>query len=264
MSLTEEVKRYAKESLGARMIGIASVDRFGEAPRGHRPEDFLPGARSVIVVALPLLKGLTAWRGMLAQSELIPPIRRLPSGDTVEPRLAIANHIYGRCCYESINNELQRIVMHTAFMLEEAGYDSIYMPVTYGSTFHPVPNDVNGLIGPFSHRHAAVAAGLGELGISNLLLTEKFGARQRLGSVFTTAPLEPDPVREPSLCKGEECLACVEACPMHVFGKRKPFQMLGKKMSLAEMFKGNCVGARVECGGACMDVCPVGQKAGRL
>ncbi len=254
--MTEDVKRYARDTLGPRMVGVAPVDRFREAPRGHRPEDFLPGAQSVVV--LPLLKGLPAWRGMLGRSELIPEKLRLATGETVDPRLAIANHIYGRCCYESINNELQRIVMHTAFMLEEAGYASLYMPVTYGATFHAVPAEVHRKIGPFSQRHAAVAAGLGELGINNLLLTGKFGARQRIGSLFTTAPLEPDPVREPSLCRGEQCLACVQGCPLKVFGERRPFRMLGKEMSLAPMFKDNCVGAGIECGGACIEVCQAG------
>ena len=262
MSLTEDVKRYAKETLGARLIGIAPVERFEEAPEGHKPGDFLPGAKSVIAVALPLLKSLTAWRGMLKNSELIPPLRKLVSGETVDPRLIVANHIYGRCCYESINNELQRIVMHTAFMLEDAGYESIYMPVTYGSTFHAVANEVNGYVGPFSQRHAAVAAGLGELGINNLLLTEKYGARQRIGTLFTTAELEPDPVREPALCRGEGCLACVEVCPMHVFGKRISFTMLGNEMSLATMLKSNCAGAGIGCGGLCMEACPVGGKSG--
>ena len=256
--LTAEVKKYAQETLGARLVAVASTDRFAAAPRGHRPDDLLPGAQSVIVVALPILKSLLNWRGMLKNSEVIPEKVELPSGGMFEARVAIENHIYGRCCYESINNELQRITIHTAFFLEEAGYESIYMPVTYGATFHAVRGPIPGWYAPFSHRHAAVAAGLGTLGINNLLLTEKFGAKQRLGSIITTAQLEPDPVYEGNLCLGEECLICVEECPLDVFGGRRSFQMFGKEMPLASMNKKNCGGAGIKCGGVCMRVCPAG------
>lgn len=257
--LTTDVKKYAQENLGARLVGVASVDRFAEAPRGHRPDDLLPGAQAVVVVALPILKSLLNWRGMLKNSEVIPEKIELPSGEMFEVRTAIENHVYGRCCYESINNELQRITMHTAFFLEEAGYESTYMPITYGATFHQVRGPIPGKFGPFSHRHAAVAAGLGTLGINNLLLTEKFGAKQRLGSIITTAPLEPDPIYEGNLCRGEECLICVEECPLDIFGDRRSFQMLGKEMPLASMNKDNCVGAGIQCGGMCMRVCPAGK-----
>ncbi|NIM69365.1 MAG: hypothetical protein GTO48_02660, partial [Xanthomonadales bacterium] len=47
--------------------------------------------------------------------------------------------------------------------------------------------------GIVSLRVAGVAAGLGELGHSKLLLTPQFGPRQRVFVVLTDAELEPDP-----------------------------------------------------------------------
>jgi hypothetical protein len=44
--------------------------------------------------------------------------------------------------------------------------------------------------GDFSYKHAALAAGLGVFGWSNLILTPTYGARQRLISVVTEAPLD--------------------------------------------------------------------------
>ncbi|MFO8008078.1 MAG: 4Fe-4S dicluster domain-containing protein [Candidatus Brocadiia bacterium] len=58
---------------------------------------------------------------------------------------------------------------------------------------------------------AGVAAGLGELGHSKLLLTPQFGPRQRVFVVLTDAELEPDPLFTGSVC--DECGLCVEACP---------------------------------------------------
>jgi epoxyqueuosine reductase len=68
------------------------------------------------------------------------------------------------------------------------------------------------LAGQLSLKHAAVSAGLGQIGRSNLLLTGEFGPHQRLGAILTEAPLEPDPSKEYSLCSG--CRRCEEACPV--------------------------------------------------
>ena len=51
MSLqSTDVKHFAAE-LGADLCGVASVDRFVAAPKGHHPQDIFPGCRSVIVLA---------------------------------------------------------------------------------------------------------------------------------------------------------------------------------------------------------------------
>ena len=49
---SDSVKRYA--STDAEMVGIASAERFVKAPEGRRPQDVLPGARSVIVLGMAL------------------------------------------------------------------------------------------------------------------------------------------------------------------------------------------------------------------
>src|SRR3972149_3181814 len=44
----ESVKQVGLKA-GALVVGIAAADAFNEyVPAGHRPEDFLPGARSVV------------------------------------------------------------------------------------------------------------------------------------------------------------------------------------------------------------------------
>lgn len=67
------------------------------------------------------------------------------------------------------------------------------------------------VIGHFSHKHAAVSCGMGEMGNSNLLLTPEFGPHQRLCSVITEAPLKPDGRRDLGLCT--KCGRCEKACP---------------------------------------------------
>lgn len=69
------------------------------------------------------------------------------------------------------------------------------------------------VVGHLSFKHAALSAGMGQLGRSNLLLTEEFGPHQRLGGLVTEAQLEPDPFRELDLCV-KSCRRCEDACPV--------------------------------------------------
>ncbi len=65
-----------------------------------------------------------------------------------------------------------------------------------------------------SYRHMAVEAGLGEIGVNNLLLTPEHGARVRFVSLLTDAELPVGTPREAVLCQPERCgYACVKACP---------------------------------------------------
>ncbi len=51
MTLEEEIKQLGIQR-GADQVGIASVARINEyAPPGHRPDDILIGAKSVVVFA---------------------------------------------------------------------------------------------------------------------------------------------------------------------------------------------------------------------
>ena len=74
-NLTSEVATWLRDN-GASLVGIASVDRFGDMPQGHQPRDFLPGARSVITFGVALLRQALYWEEHLADSELVPPDNR--------------------------------------------------------------------------------------------------------------------------------------------------------------------------------------------
>lgn len=165
--LTVKIKEYCKGQ-GADLVGVASQDRFALAPEGHRPTDILKGAENVISCAIHLSD--TVFDG-------------LP-----DRMCEYTNHHW------TINGMLNSIGTKTTLYLEKLGYRAIPIAV--------VGFYIKELFrGALSHRHAAVEAGLGEIGYNNLLVTPEYGPRVRLVSIVTDAPLESDPKLERSLCQ---------------------------------------------------------------
>ncbi len=244
MAESRNVRAFAREQ-GAHLVGIAPVERFVEGPVGHRPSDLLPGARSVIVVGVRLFQSVLDLREICAESRLIP--------SDVLPD--VQSHYYRRTHYETVNWCLQIIGHQVAYWLAEAGHDVMPTPVTYDAG--DLSSRVPGYYAPFSHRHAAVAAGLGVFGRNNLVLTPRYGPRVRFNSVITTAELDPDPMVEEALCLGDDCDAC-RTTWSDCFGELHTFTMVGREFELASFER--CSPDYPCGGGGCIRVCPVGAK----
>jgi epoxyqueuosine reductase QueG len=218
--LTAAVKALAREQ-GAHLVGVASVDRFAGAPKGHHPTDMVPGAQSVVVIAHRFFQSVLECDRFGLESPLIP-----------QDEVWDVQQTIFMCNYNTANMRLQMIAAQMAAFLEDRGYPSLFLPAggyRVGARRYAF----------FSHRHAAVAAGLGEFGLNNLLLTPQYGPRQRLESMITTAELSPDPLCEGPICLGaEKCGLCLEATDC--FGEIHELEMAGKTMQLAR-FTGGCL-----------------------
>ena len=57
MNLTQAVKQLAMDQQ-LDFVRIAPVERFWQAPEGHKPTDLLKGAQSVVSIGMRLLEGL--------------------------------------------------------------------------------------------------------------------------------------------------------------------------------------------------------------
>ncbi|MBN1191607.1 MAG: hypothetical protein JXA46_17780 [Dehalococcoidales bacterium] len=189
MSLTEELKRYAKDVVEVDYIGVSPVERLAGAPEGHRPADLLPGAKNVVVMAVRL--GIGTVQSIFRAHE--------------------DGNRYMLCIYGTHghmftpNTHLNFASYRIARFLERRGHISAPMPSGPGSGG-----------APFSHRHAMVAAGIGELGRNHIVLTPDWGPRIRAVSVITRADLDPDPLYSgPPICDMEKCDVCVKICPSH-------------------------------------------------
>ncbi|MHA1362946.1 MAG: hypothetical protein ACTSP1_10555, partial [Candidatus Freyarchaeota archaeon] len=198
--LTSEIKNFLLEQ-GADIVGVAPVSRFAGCPEETHPQHYMPDATCVISFGMKIMDGVCdVW------------------GEYNEPHKSIAPYLfYG---YGLLNFDMSRIGNLAAKrLLEFRGYKALMFPPTWNISqyrfIEKVLEPYVSFLADFSHRHAAVAAGLGEFGFSGLVLVPKYGARVRFNSIITNAPLVPDPMYDgPKLCQPEKCnYKCVRDCP---------------------------------------------------
>lgn len=194
-TLTERVRHAALDN-GADLVGFAPISRFDDAPPDLHPRTILPQTKTVVAVALRHLRGA---------------LKAVEEGTYWQA--------YNCDNYWYLNEVLApRVLRAVSLTLEADGY--IGVPVH--NPFHPhsgrqVRDDQPaGPDGMISLRVIGVAAGLGELGNSKLLLTPQFGPRQRVFAVFTDAALEPTPLLAEPICDG--CLSCARECEACAIG----------------------------------------------
>lgn len=211
-------------------IGIAGIDRWEKAlfdpwiPPSFRPGSIYPESKSAIVIGLPV---------------------HLPVVDS-------APSIWYHEEYKTVNSLLDQYTWQISSFLNSHGYASVSIPRDgYGSI--RVLQDKPVVF--FSHRHAAVLAGLGTFGRNNMVLTPKWGPRVRFGTILTSVEITPDPLLKESLCT--RCNACVKACPVSALSEDDyPDSVTDKEACsnrsahLNQKYCSPC--------GICIKVCPVG------
>jgi len=184
MDLREEVVKIGKEQ-GIDLVGVARVDDIELAHPPRPAEDLLPGARSEVVFAGALLFGsLNCPRG-------------------TKGAIKDAQGAYDRA--ENAGTSVGRY-------LESLGHRCYMPPASMPVDCHKHDGTLH-YAAEWSHRQAAIAAGLGVKGVNNLLVTPEYGPYVRLGSMLTTAEIEPTSRELPEdLCN--RCMKCVKACPV--------------------------------------------------
>ena len=200
------VKLKATE-LGADIVGITPIERFDVLPRSDKLKipnylttsesitRLLPGARSVIVIALRQLTGVME--------------ANLSDVETTYP--------FGNFGYWHINCNLSAICYNLARWLEDQKWTTLPLGPALAVRFHykvyPGRKPITLMSSIFDLRKAAMLAGVGRIAKSELLATQRYGTKIRLGALVTTAPLEGDSTLEGSPCP-QDCTICIDTCPM--------------------------------------------------
>ena len=248
----DKVKEIALNE-GACKVGIASVERFEGAPKGHAPTDFIPDAKSVVSLGVRLLDTAVEWDKLFRNSEIVPE----------ELRVMLAQgYIYETVAYSMVNTRLEQIGLSIALFLEKKGYQSMCFPATFDMHYEALMRKIPNFLAPFCHRHAAVRAGLGEFGRNNLVLTPEYGPRIRLNSVITSAKLEPDPIIKEKLCI-ERCSLCIENCGVKALSVKENLNWNEIWLDPPSIIDKHACDSRMveaQCEGKCIRMCPVGGK----
>ncbi len=174
-------------------IGIASVETVEKVPNSLNLRKILPGAKSLIVLLAHILDEVVKLAG------------KPPAEDGVS---------YTFLRYQTIR-EMFWAADDLARWLSLKGECSIPLLDLALKSF-PTSGGTPDLRAnsPF-----AVAAGLGELGLSGLLLTPEYGPRQRFCFLLTTAELPETAYNGPALCT--KCGKCADACPVRALDTKK-------------------------------------------
>ena len=179
MLRSKEIKEIML-SLGADLCGIASIERFADAPKGYHPLDVMPDCKSVISFGCRFPVGT-----LLCESPI--------------PYTRVRN---------SITPKIDAIALDFCIEMEKHGIICVPIP-TNESQWDSSTNRYRSII---SQKHAAQAAGLGTIGRHSLLITPEFGSMIWLGAVLCTQDFEADALKE-NICTN--CNLCVEACPVN-------------------------------------------------
>lgn len=149
------------------------------------PEELLPNVKAVITYFVPYTEEVT----------------KSPSFAKDAARLWAEAYCY-------INDAFDQMGQRIAHQMTAEGYESYVIAGTH--TY-----DAKDLKSLWSHRSAAVIAGLGYFGANRLVITEK-GSSGRLCTILTTAPIPFTEKKAKDYClrnRGLPCDACFKNCP---------------------------------------------------
>jgi epoxyqueuosine reductase len=222
----EQVIKQLAHDLGADLCGIASVERFDQAPAGFRPCDVFPDARSVVVVA-----------------------KRVPEG----PFHAASVMPYTVACNVAIMQVTRLVVSLSDAIERHVGGRAVPIPSDPNEYWDAERSESRGML---SLKHAGWLAGLGVITANTLLTNDRYGNRTSLGAVLLDIELKGDDIVDYSFdC--ETCRRCIDICPVHAIRDGTVNQQTCRDRYHSKTARGHLV---YVCN-ACRRLCPHG--AGR-
>lgn len=166
-----------------------------------------------------------------------------------EPTHTYFNH------YRSVNTFIDSLLLKAGLFLQNRGYKYITVAASQS-----INKDGWNFKGRYSHKKVATLSGLGTIGKSSMFLHKDYGAKVRLGSIFTNCEFDVSGTVPLDLCSG--CDLCVKACPsgaitgnMWYEGCDREYMFDPEKCSTYMKNHFKHIGRGAVCG-ICMKVCP--------
>lgn len=206
---SEEIKRQARE-LGADLCGIASIERFADAPPGFHPTDIIKECKSVVVMAL-----------------------RFPISTLSASSQAAYTFVRNR-----LVDKIDGITFKISSELETLGICAV--PIPSSDPYDYWDNSRRHGQGILSLKHAAVRAGLGQIGKNTLLVNDQLGNMLWLGAVLLDKELEPDLMANYQTCI-PGCSICLDSCPANALDGITIVQSKCRDVSAKSTEGGGCV-----------------------
>jgi epoxyqueuosine reductase QueG len=188
------------------LVGFVAADepdfsRLGRLIGGEHltPADLLPGARSVVSFFLPFSKDTAI-------------------ANTKEPERVARE--WG-LAYAETNALIGVVTGRLIEVLKKAGIQAAAEPATGNY-------DETTLRSNWSHKSIAVLAGLGSIGLHQMVITDS-GCAGRFGSLVLDAELpikKPPPKERCEYYDTGTCLECVLRCPVQALNEHAPFDRL--------------------------------------
>lgn len=210
--LTSEIIKQKAAELGATVCGIGRI--YNEDNPQRDPKMILPNAKCIIGFGFAIPKGLYKTMENKSQfytytslgvkyiDEEMAEIFLLKMGGLIE------NEGYDACLQKAIPN--LRIKGDKTTNPEVADtYELVHAEAVAESK--PVPDVI------IDFGRAAVACGLGEMGLSGKIINKKYGPFMRYCFIITDAPLECDEPLKEKVC--DNCGECIKACPGRAIDK---------------------------------------------
>jgi len=221
MSNLKQIINDTLKREGIDLIGFAGKDRFASVDAAHNPFSIFPEGKTVILLGKRICRG--SLRGVEEGTNF---------GDyKLFGKNWLEDEFLSLACYNLVR------------VLEDEGWEAVPifpnpaeikpMGVSVAEG-RPEPN----VFPDFDY--AAVACGIAEIGFSGLVLTPKYGSRQRFHMIITDAELEPTPLLDQSVC--DRCGKCADSCPLGAIDREQTeeIDICGKKMTVAKIDYDKC------------------------
>ncbi len=219
MIIKDKIKEIAFKN-GVDLFGIASVDRFENAPKGFHPKDIYSKTESVIAFAI-----------------------KLPTETLFADNPIPFTHVNTLAM-----QKMDLITYDISVELDKLGLKNILIPTDDPYLYWD--NDKQEGRGILSLRHVGYLTGLGKLGRNNLLINKDYGNMIQIGALLTNEKFESDPLADYEVCP-PNCRICLDNCPQKALTGETVIQKECRPLSNFKTEKGFTIKKCFECRKKC-------------